>query len=108
MKNIALTNFLLFIVACGPEAPMFERQYIILNSSSHPIFLEFYRDGQPSLFNATALSMSQQLEGSILSRSGGSWESLSQSNNLRLPSTSFETDSVVIVFNNEKKATYTI
>ncbi|WP_396589754.1 hypothetical protein [Allomuricauda sp. R78024] len=108
MKYSSPIILLLLTMACGPEAPMFDRQYVIQNSSSFQIVLQFYKNGEPSRYNETLLNTSNQLEGSVLTRSGGPWENLPESNNLRLPVASLEADSIIAVFNNEKKATYTI
>lgn len=95
--------FLAIATSCGPEAKMFDRQYILKNSSSMSLELQFFRQGEISLrFKFAQLLDGEQLEGEVLERSGGPWSELSEDNNISLPATSFETDSVRIIFNNEK------
>lgn len=108
MKNTTLITLLVLVMACGPEAPRFDRQYVVQNSSSFQIILQFYKNGEPSRYNETLLNISNQLEGSVLTRSGGPWGNLPESNNLRLPVASLEADSIITIFNKEKKATYTV
>ncbi|UII79386.1 hypothetical protein [Flagellimonas sp. CMM7] len=108
MKNTTLITLLFLILACGPEAPMFDRQYVIQNSSSFQIVLQFYKNGEPSRYNETLLNTSNQLEGSVLTRSGGPWDDLAKEQLIDNPVASLEADSITVIFNKEKKATYTI
>jgi len=108
MKYSSPIILLLLTMACGPEAPMFDRQYVIQNSSSFQIVLQFYKNGEPSRYNETLLNISNQLEGSVLSRSGGAWDELAKEQLIDNPVASLEADSIIAVFNNEKKTTYTI
>lgn len=108
MKNTTLIILLVLVLACGPEAPMFDRQYVVQNSSSFQIVLQFYKNGEPSRYNETLLNISNQLEGSVLTRSGGPWDELAKEQLIDNPVASLEADSIIAIFNNEKKATYII
>ncbi|PCJ97092.1 MAG: hypothetical protein COA50_05490 [Flavobacteriaceae bacterium] len=105
-----LIYFLVVILSsCGPEAEMFQRQYVIENNSSVPIELQFYRDGELNLGFATSqLQNGERLEGLILDRSGGAWSELTSEELVDRPSASFESDSVRVLFNNQKLMIYQI
>ncbi len=106
--KIFIRFFFFILTSCGPEAVKFQRQYVIENSSTVPIEIRFYRSGELAFrFGATQLENGEQLEGQILERSGGPWSDLSDENNERLPTLSFEADSVRLVFNNQKLHVYT-
>lgn len=107
MKHIIYFLIIVVLNSCGPEAEMFQRQYVIENNSSVPIELQFYRDGELNFrFATTQLENGERLEGLILDRSGGPWTELGEENNLRLPSLSFETDSLRIIYDNSKIAIF--
>ena len=98
---------LLILASCGPEAERFDRQYVIENSAGVPIELQFYRRGELAFrFGKTPLQNGERLEGLVKHRSGGPWSDLSQENNLRLPSNSFEADSIRIIYDNLKLSTF--
>ncbi|NJB37803.1 hypothetical protein [Croceivirga sp. JEA036] len=100
---------LLILASCGPEAEMFQRQYVIENGTGVPVELQFYRDGSLSLgFETILLQNQERIAGLELDRSGGPWTDLSSEQLLDRPSASFESDSVRLIFNNEKIITYKI
>ncbi len=99
--------FLLTLTSCGPEAIKFQRQYVIENNTV-PIELHFYKDGELSRFAITQLMGGEQLEGQVLERSDGPWSELNSEELLDRPSASFESDSVRVIFNDQKVRIYQI
>jgi hypothetical protein len=108
MKHIIYFLIIVVLNSCGPEAEMFQRQYIIENGTGIPVELQFYRNGELAFrFSETQLQNTEQLEGLIIDRSGGPWSELSPEQLSDAPIGSFEADSVRIIYENLKISTFT-
>ena len=100
--------FILILNSCGPEAEMFQRQYVIENNSKVPVEIQFYKDGELGRFAIAQLQNGGLFEGQVLERSGGPWSELNLEELADRPSASFEADSVRVLFNNQKIRIYQI
>lgn len=105
MRNIVFTLLILF-TSCIPAPELWQRKYIIENSSNVPVRVIFFVEGDSS-----AGFLSKRLE--VLERLEGGWVDLGVDPSSRpenelegLPLSSYRADSVVIVFNNQAKLSY--
>jgi len=108
MKHLIYFIIIVVLNSCGPEAEMFQRQYVIENNSSVPIELQFYQNGELTFrFGITQLENTERFEGLILDRSGGPWSELSTEQLSNAPSNSFESDSIRIIYDSNKLSVFT-
>jgi hypothetical protein len=100
MKKILLLIPIFALFNCGPEAQMFERQYLIENKSNTTIQLYFYLLSEPvNDFSGIELNKNRILEGKRFEFS----KPVSNDSDYTGSRLSFKSDSAIIIFNNKRK-----
>ncbi|TVZ25916.1 hypothetical protein JM83_0857 [Gillisia sp. Hel_I_86] len=99
MKKTIFLLPLLFFLNCGPEAKMYKRTYIIENDTQQELKIKFYYKFDGSLSNELKLTPRSSYNGEQFEVG----QPLSVDPNAIYPSSSLSSDSLVIIFNNEKK-----
>ena len=102
MKKIIFVLPLLLIFSCGPEAKMHKRTYVVENSTDMSVEIYFYERFESRLKQNIVLGPDQEMAGvelefdqPFINDPNEFWPNLSL----------YSSDSVVIIFNNERKKT---
>jgi len=106
MKQIKYLAFLI-LASCITEAPIYPRRYIIENDTGIPITLQFYKEGTLTFrYGETQLQNTEQLVGVTLERRMP-WSELSPDTIADSPVSSFQADSIRIIYDNLKVSSFT-
>jgi len=106
MKQIKYLAFLI-LASCITEAPIYPRQYIIENGTGVPITLQFYSEGTLTFrYGETQLQNTEQLAGLSIEISKP-WSELSPDTIADSPVSSFQADSIRIIYDNLKVSSFT-
>ena len=107
MKNISLILVSIFsiflIVSCVTEAEEIDRQYQILNMSKVDVMIKFYNTYKNESFEITLSNNETYLPDILTYRSGNA--QLSDQNSYYPSGAYQDSDSLVLIFNNEKLIT---
>jgi hypothetical protein len=106
MKQIKYLAFLI-LASCITEAPIYPRRYIIENGTGIPITLQFYSEGTLTFrYGETQLQNTEQLVGVTLDRRMP-WSEFSPDTIADSPVSSFQADSIRIIYDNLKVSSFT-
>ena len=106
MKQIKYLAFLI-LASCITEAPIYPRRYIIENGTGVPITLQFYSEGTLTFrYGETQLQNTEQLVGLSIEISKP-WSELSPDTIADSPVSSFQADSIRIIYDNLKVSSFT-
>lgn len=101
MKKIVILLPLLLFLNCGPEAKMYLRTYIVENDTQVKIQLNFYRKFDGVLLKEIKLDPNTRYKGEQIEVS----QPLTNDPNMLYPSIALSSDSLIIIFNNQKMKT---
>ena len=101
MKKITVIIVLIFTISCVKEMDKYSIQYIIKNETSTPLKLNFYLSSNNQLIDVFTINVNETIKGNLTER-GTTPQIKYPKNSLAITELS-SGDSLVTIFNNEKK-----
>ena len=101
MKNVIIMSLIILsFFSCVKESRMFQRQYLLFNGTQNTVKINTYRASYPNqIIDVLVLNENQIYEGERVEV-----ERLSNDSEGIGPSINFKGDSLIVIFNNERKS----